>query len=143
MVQLVLSRVTRSDLDTLIPIEFAAFEHEGSHGAMYGPKTASSMVAAKMSYLRAMASDPSDVWVKISDADAGDRMVCAGNWKVYPTYVAAEVDAKVAAVERMTAGDMTVFEDARQKEDAAMLTKEFMTTRYRSMREAHICKVAF
>jgi len=40
----------------------------------------------------------------------------------------------------MTAEDFTWHSDERRKEDAVTILKELFATRYRRMREAHVCK---
>ena len=48
------------------------------------------------------------------------------NWKIYPTYVKSDFDAKAALVENMTAEDVTWRSDERQKEDAVTILKELL-----------------
>ena len=139
MVHLILSRVQASDFDTLVLVEFAAFVPDGGHNAMFGLDTSANREHAKSVFLKDMQSDASDCWLKIVDADANDRIVCGGNWKIYPTHVKADVDRKVAEVKAMMAKDAR-WEDAKQKEDAIILTKEFLGRRYKRMREPHVCE---
>jgi hypothetical protein len=90
--------------------------------------------------LEDFASDPADVWLKVTDEDANSKTIAASNWKIYPTYVKSDFDAKAASVDKMTAEDVTWHSDERQKEDAVTILKEFFATRYRRTREAHVCK---
>lgn len=138
--RLVLSRLQPSDFDASIPSQFAAFVHDGGHLAMLGANSAANVARAKTALLGDYAADASNVWIKVSDADAGDRFVAASNWKVYPTYVKGEVDARAREMAALRAEDVGWFEGEREKEDAAVLTREFYEIRYRFTREAHVCK---
>ena len=137
---LVLSRVTPEDFDTLVPIQFSAFAKNGAHCAQLGPKNPDNIVHAKAIFLDRFASDPADVWLKVTDEDANGRIIAASNWKIYPTYVKSDFDARAALFEGMRAEDVSWHTDPRQKEDAVTILKEFFSTRYRMMREAHVCR---
>jgi hypothetical protein len=102
---LALSRVTADDFDTLVPIQFTAFANNGAHYAQLGFKNAENIAHAKAVFLEAFASDPADVWVKVTDEDANGRIIAASNWKIYPTYVKSDVDTKAAAFEKMKGED--------------------------------------
>jgi beta-lactamase class D len=137
---LTISRVTPDDFNTLVPIEFAAFADNGAHTAQLGFNNAESIAHAKTIFLEAFTSDPADAWLKVTDEDANGRIVAASNWKIYPTYVKSAFDAKAAAAEKLKAEDVTWHSDARQKEDAVTIMKEFFATRYRRISEAHVRK---
>jgi hypothetical protein len=137
---LALSRVTADDFDTLIPIQFTAFANNGTHHAQLGLRNAANIANAKAIFRKNFASDPADVWLKVTDEDANSKIIAASNWKIYPTYVKSDFDAKATSVDKMTAEDVTWHGDERQKEDAVTILKEFFATRYRRMREAHVCK---
>ena len=137
---LTLSRVTPGEFDTIVPIQFAAFANNGAHTAQLGFNNAESIAHAKTIFLDDFASDPADIWLKVTDEDANGRIIAASNWKVYPTYVKSDFDAKAALSEKMKAEDVTWLGDPRQKEDAVTIVKEFFATRYRKTREAHVCK---
>jgi hypothetical protein len=51
-------------------------------------------------FLEDFALDPTDVWPKITDEDANGKIIAASNWKIYPTYVKSDFDAKAASVEK-------------------------------------------
>lgn len=104
---LVLSRVTADDFDTLIPIQFAAFANNGVHHAQLGLENTENIAHAKALFLKDFTSDPADVWLKVTDEDANGKIIAASNWKIYPTYVKSDFDAKAASVENMTAEDVT------------------------------------
>jgi hypothetical protein len=137
---LILSRVTANDFDTLVPIQFIAFVKNGTHNAQLGFGSAENIARAKKVLLEDFTSDPADVWIKVTDEDANGRIIAASNWKIYPTYVKKDFDAKAAAFENLKPEDVTWHIDVRQKEDAATILKEFFETRYRRTREAHVCK---
>ena len=137
---LALSRVTADDFDTLIPIQFTAFADNGTHSAQLGLKNAANIAHAKALFLKDLASDPADVWLKVTDEDVNGKVIAASNWKIYPTYVKSDFDAKAASVDKMVAEDVTWHSDERQKEDAVTILKEFFATRYRKTRDAHVCK---
>jgi hypothetical protein len=137
---LTLSRVTADDFDTLVPLQFTAFANNGSHNAQLGFGSADDIARAKKLLLEDFRGDPADVWLKVTDEDANGRIIAASNWKIYPTYVKKDFDAKAAAFENLKPEDVTWHSDVRHKEDAATILKEFFETRYRRTREAHICK---
>jgi hypothetical protein len=137
---LTLSRVISEDFNTLLPIQFAAFANNGAHNAQLGFNTPDNIAHAKKFFLEDFASDSADVWLKVTDDDANGRIVAASNWKIYPTYVKKDFDAKAAASEKLRPEDVTWHSDARQKEEATTILKEFFAIRYRTTREAHICK---
>ena len=141
--RLAISRVTAEDFDTIVPIQFTAFTNNGTHNAQLGFKSAESIAYAKTVFLETSVSDAADLWIKVTDEDANCRIIAASNWKIYPTYVKSDFDAKAAASEKMRAEDVTWHSDARQKEDAAAIMKEFFEIRYRRTREAHVCKFCF
>lgn len=136
---LTLSRVTHDDFNTLVPIQFAAFVNNGTHHAQLGFNTHDNIAHAKKVLREDFASDPADVWIKVTDEDASGRIIAASNWKIYPTYVKKDFDAKAAVSEKLRPEDVTWHSSEREKEDAGTIMKEFFATRYRSMREAHIC----
>ena len=140
MVSFILRRVQPSDFDIFVPVEFTAFVNDGGHNAMFGPSSPRNIAHAREVWLKATKTDPADVWLKVTDEDAGSRIVCVGNWKIYPTYVASEVDARAAAIEKLTAQDASGYDDPNQKADSIMLTKDFLARRYEKMREPHICE---
>jgi hypothetical protein len=138
--RLTLSRVASDDFDTLVPIQFAAFANNGAHNAQLGFGSPENIAHAKKVFLDEFVSDVADVWLKITDEEANNRIVAASNWKIYPTYVKKDFDTKAAAIEKMKPEDVTWLSDAQQKEDATTILKEAFTTRYKLTREAHICK---
>lgn len=140
--RLTLSRVASDDFDTIVPIQFAAFANNGAHLAQLGFASPESIAHAKKIFLDGFVSDSADYWLKVTDEDANGRIVAASNWKIYPTYVKNDFDAMATAAEKIKPEDITWLSDARQKEDAASILKQFFATRYRVTREAHICKSA-
>jgi hypothetical protein len=137
---LALSRVTADDFDTLMPIQFAAFANNGVHHARLGLKNAPNKAHAKAHFLEDFASDPANVWMKVTDEDADSKIIAVSNWKIYPAYVKSDFDVKAASVDKMTAEDVTWHSDERQREDAVTILKKFFATRCRRTGEAHVCK---
>lgn len=97
---LALSRVTADDFDTLIPIQFTAFANNGAHHAQLGLRNAANIAHAKALFLENFASGPADVWVKVMDEDTNSKIIAVSNWKIYPTYVKIDFDAKAASVDK-------------------------------------------
>jgi len=136
--KLILSRVVPSDLDALVPVAFDAFATNGGWTALYGVKNAENIANAKRNFLKDMDTDSSDVWLKITDEDAGGRIVSGSNWKLYPTYVKADFDRKAENVEKLTAQNICHFTEEKQREEACWLLQDFMRRRYGNTREAHV-----
>jgi hypothetical protein len=104
---LALSRVTADDFDTLIPIRFTAFADNGAYHAQLELKNTANIAHVKAFFLEDFASDPADVWLKVTDEDANGKIIAVSNWKIDPMYVKSDFDAKAASVDKMTAEDVT------------------------------------
>lgn len=77
-----LSRVTADDMPELLDVQYEAFPDfvriifMGCHSKDDLPKLIPK-------YIQKMQSDPSDVWVKVTDNETG-KIIAASNWKVFP-----------------------------------------------------------
>src|SRR5689334_3996573 len=102
---LVLSRIDPEDLDAIVPMMFESFHKIDLANVFFGRRSPASHAYAKRTLLNGLQTDPADVFLKIEDLDAEvdvdlldeqgnaigterrKRIVCASNWKIYPTYV--------------------------------------------------------
>lgn len=137
--QLKISRVTDvADLKYLAKIEFASFAEDGGHIAMLGLNTPSSINATVERQKKEFTSDASNFWIKVFDTDANDRIVAASNWKIFPTYVQSEFEAKDKHINAMTPEHLSFMEDEKRQADGIIASKGFMEARHRNAKEAHI-----
>lgn len=138
--QLKISRITDvADLEYLAPIQFAAFgDDDVGHRAMLGVNNLSSINATIKRQKKEFTSDPSTFWIKVVDEDANNRIVGASEWKIYPTYVHSDFEAKDKRLDAMTAESLSFMEDEKRQEDGVIAVRGFMGARHRNAKEAHI-----
>lgn len=166
--RLVLSRVTPEDFDAIIPVQFKSFAGIELADVFFGRVSPKSYAYAKSVFMKAWNEDPADVWLKITDEDAEmdvnilddegnvvrserrKRIVCASNWKIYPTYVDPEIKAKAdeasleargwkkAVVHVEEKPGFTYLETQQEREDAAVLLEDFLSRRRSACREGHV-----
>ncbi len=136
--RLVLSRVEPSDFSAIAPSSFNALVHDGGFTAMLGVNNDENIAHAKSEFRKEFSSDASNAWIKITDEDDGGKFVAASNWKIYPTYVEKEVDARAKEFEEFRAEIVTWFKEEKEKEDAASIMRSFFERRYKYMREGHV-----
>lgn len=92
----------------------------------------------------------------IGDGDSGKwekkkvkRLVSASNWKIYPTYVEPKAEPQkildghketneTADVKISEADKITWLETEQQREDAIIITEDFMSRRRRACKEGHL-----
>jgi hypothetical protein len=121
-----LSRVDLSDFDAILPVLFKAFDPMELSTVFFGKYSPANLALRKKKLLDTFHDDPADVWLKVTDEDQevevdvinedyvepqGDdqcfsksvtgtkrvkRIVCASNWKVYPTFVEPKEVKKAA-----------------------------------------------
>lgn len=126
--QLKISRITDvADLEYLAPIEFEAFAQDGGHNVMLGANNPSSVKATIERQRKEFISDPSNFWIKVFDADANDRIVAGSNWKIFPTYVPSNFEAKNQRINAMTAKDLSFMGDEKRQEDGVVAMKGFVS----------------
>lgn len=125
-----MSRVTESDFDELLEVQYRAFSVVPLHEALFGHNTPEQRAKVKADFIKSMRSDPSDCWMKLVDKSNG-RIVSAALWKIYPSWNDNE---------QRHDGEATWFEG----EDRAMaefLMKDFMDRRVKYMwNHPHVCK---
>lgn len=164
--RLVLSRLEPRDLDTVVPMMFESFSKVDLANVFFGRKSPSSYAYSKKMLLNGLQNDPADVFLKIEDLDAEvdvnildekgntvtterrTRIVCASNWKIFPTYVTPKEQQEAAKVEdEKTAqakeeGKQEVafayLETEQERADAALLLEDFLTRRRRECKEGHV-----
>ncbi|OAP60848.1 hypothetical protein AYL99_05850 [Fonsecaea erecta] len=168
---LVLSRLEPQDLDAIVPMMFESFRKIDLANVFFGRKSPASYAYSKRTLLDGLQNDPADVFLKIEDLDAEvnvdvldeqghavaterrRRIVCASNWKIFPTYVTPkEQQDRAKNNERQTSGEAgTTTKEESQKEaafsyleteqeraDAAFLMEDFLTRRRRECTEGHV-----
>ncbi|KAL2416022.1 hypothetical protein ABEF91_002985 [Exophiala dermatitidis] len=173
---LVLSRIEPQDLDAIVPLMFAAFHKVDLCHVFWGRPSPASYAYAKRKLLEGLQNDPADVFLKIEDLDAPqvdvdvlddkgnvlrteerNRIVCASNWKIYPTYVTpreleeqeqknAKAGAGSESAERKEAeaAAFSYLETEQERIDAAVLVEDFLSRRRRECREGHVlCFILF
>lgn len=76
-----LSRATPDDMPALIALQYTSFAPPIREAAMgcFSPTDIPKILAK---YVAEMASDPSDLWIQVKDAESGE-VVAGSNWKVY------------------------------------------------------------
>ncbi|KAI9701001.1 MAG: hypothetical protein M1836_001669 [Candelina mexicana] len=80
-----LSPLSPSDLPDLITSQYRAFASEQMHEALFGPDTAEMHAVTKQRHEKELATDPSSIWLKVTDLDTG-KLMSAANWKVWPGF---------------------------------------------------------
>lgn len=167
--RLVLSRIEPRDLDAIVPMMFDSFSKVDLANVFFGRKSPASYAYSKRVLLTGLQTDPADVFLKIEDRDAHvdvnvlddqgntinterrTRIVCASNWKIFPTYVTpkeqhdSEADAKAPQTNGETDKGAATKEPAfsyleteQERIDAATLMEDFLTRRRRECREGHV-----
>ncbi|KIX08142.1 uncharacterized protein Z518_02798 [Rhinocladiella mackenziei CBS 650.93] len=166
---LVLSRIEPRDLDAIVPMMFDSFSKVDLANVFFGRKSPASYAYSKKVLLTGLHTDPADVFLKIEDLDAEvdvnildnkgnpigterrKRIVCASNWKIFPTYVAPQEQQEASKSSAQTNGsaDSTAkdatdepafayLETEQERIDAAMLMEDFLTRRRRACQEGHV-----
>lgn len=169
--QLVLSRLETRDLDAIVPMMFEAFGDIELAEVFFGRKSPASYAYSKKVLLTGMQTDPADIFLKIEDLDAQvdvnvlddegntirterrTRIVCASNWKIFPTYVTPKEQQEAKEAEAQTNGHVkeaakepafAYLETEQQRADAALLLEDFLTRRRRACTEGHVlCYLLF
>jgi GNAT superfamily N-acetyltransferase len=178
---LTVSRVQPSDFDALLPALFAAFDPIELSLAFFGRSSPANFAIAKKKNLDAFHNDPADMWLKVTDEDEEievdiinedyvegpgnansfskgkkivKRIVSAGNWKIYPTFVEgqeakqaagllqaatnSEVKASGEAEKKADGSEITWLSTPAERADAHSILEDFMARRRRYCREGHI-----
>jgi GNAT superfamily N-acetyltransferase len=180
---LTLSRVEPSDFDAILPVLFEAFGHVELSTVFFGKSSPKNLAIRKKKILDTLRKDPADVWLKTTDEDEEvdvdiinedyveqqgnddrystsvkgrkrvKRIVGAGNWKVYPTFVepkeveeAAEAQGAAAKGEfngttegkKANGSDLIWLSTPAEKADAHIILEDFLNRRRRACREGHI-----
>ena len=170
IMHLVLSRIEPRDLDAIVPMMFESFSKIELANVFFGRKSPASYAYAKKTQLEGLLNDPADVFLKIEDLDAEldvnvmddkgnmtsterrKRIVCASNWKIFPTYVTPKEQQEAAKGEnQQTNGQISQIKEEAKKEpafsyletgqeriDAAVLMEDFLTRRRRECKEGHV-----
>lgn len=176
--RLVLSRIEPRDLDAIVPMMFESFRKKDLTYVFFGRKSPASYAYAKKVMLKGLQMDPADVFLKIEDFDIevdvdvlDDRghatvserrkkIVCASNWKIFPTYVTPqEQETKNGEEEAQTNGHtetvrskdeawrepaFSYLETEQERLDAEHIVEDFLTRRRRECREGHLlCSLLF
>lgn len=94
---------------------------------MLGRNVPASIEATVERQKKEFTSDPSNFWIKVSDADANNRIIAASNWKIFPTYVQSDFEVKDKHINSMTAKDMSFMADEKQQEDAVIAMRGFVS----------------
>ncbi|ETI22478.1 hypothetical protein G647_06553 [Cladophialophora carrionii CBS 160.54] len=168
--RLVLSRLEARDLDAIVPMMFESFSKIELANVFFGRRSPSSYAYTKKTLLHGMLNDPADLFLKIEDLDAQDnvnvldeqgntisterrtRIVCASNWKIFPTYVTPQEQQQAAKNENRRPNSETAqlkeeaknesallyLETEQERADAAVLLEDFLTRRRRECREGHV-----
>jgi GNAT superfamily N-acetyltransferase len=162
--RLVLSRIEPRDLDAIVPMMFKSFRGIDLANVFFGHESPASCAYAKRTLLKGLQTDPADVFLKIEDLDADEvdvdvlddqgnltgterrrRIVCASNWKIYPTYVTPkeQEEAKATEAREGTSADdadaaFSYLETRQERADAALLLEDFLTRRRRECTEGHV-----
>lgn len=77
----VLSRVTESDMQELVDLEYDCFP-DFVRQVFMGCFSKDDTPKIKQSYVEKMQEDPNDVWIKVVDKQSG-HIIAASNWKLY------------------------------------------------------------
>ncbi|KIW67091.1 hypothetical protein PV04_06364 [Phialophora macrospora] len=169
--RLVLSRLEARDLDAIVPMMFESFSKIELANVFFGRRSPSSYAYAKKTLLNGLLNDPADVFLKIEDLDAEadvnvldekgntiatekrTRIVCASNWKIFPTYVTPKEQQQEAAEgesrnpnsataqlkeEAKNESALTYLDTEQERADAAVLLEDFLTRRRRECKEGHV-----
>ncbi|KAK5257848.1 hypothetical protein LTR40_009075 [Exophiala xenobiotica] len=161
--KLVLSRLEPRDLDAIVPMMFEAFEKVDLCWVFFGRKSAASYAYTRRLLLTGLQTDPADVFLKIEDLDEEvdvnllddkgavsgterrKRIVCASNWKIFPTYITPKEQQE--AKERQRSGEaaegekeaaFSYLETEQERADAAVLLEDFLSRRRRECTEGHV-----
>lgn len=169
---LVLSRIEPPDLDAIVPMMFESFKKVDLANVFFGRRSPVSYAYAKRLLLTGLQRDPADVFLKIEDLDAEadvnvlddkgntivterrTRIVCASNWKIFPTYVMPKEEREAKNGQTQTDGEIakeaakesafSYLETEQERIDAAILMEDFLARRSRECREGHVlCFLVF
>lgn len=113
--RLELSRAESADFDVLVPMLFDAFQGDGGFYLLSGPKSAENFNRVTEYFQRQLSTESAIYWTKVTDEDAGGKVIAASLWKIYSTYVESEFDAKAAKADEMNADSVVWLNDERQK----------------------------
>jgi len=128
-----MTRVTESDFDELLEVQYMAFNVVPMHEALFGPNTPEQRAKIKADFIKSMHSDSSDMWMKLVDK-ANGRIVSAALWKIYPSWNDNE--------ERHD-GQAPWFE-GEERNMAEFLMRDFMDRRVKYMwNHPHVCEFIF
>ena len=167
--RLVLSRARLEDFDQIAALCLKAFEGQDLVRAFFGHGDPTSLAHTKKFMLAGTTTDPADVFLKIEDEDVdveidvlndkgnatgekhrGKRIVCASNWKIYPTYVtpaeekAIDEKDKTDGVTEKPGAHLTYLETEQEREDALSIVEDVMGRRMREHTEPHVlCYMLF
>jgi GNAT superfamily N-acetyltransferase len=177
---LTLSRVDPSDFDAILPVLYEAFDPIELSTVFFGKSSPANLAVRKKKILDTLHDDAADVWLKITDEDEEievdiinedyveqqeddprhgksvkgrkrvKRIVCAGNWKVYPTFVesketteprGAATNGEVNAtteVKKANGSDMIWLSTPQERADGYTILDDFLVRRRRACREGHV-----
>lgn len=166
--RLILSRAVPADFDVIVPLQFKIFAGPGLHAVFFGHPTPQNIANAKAKLLHDFANDPADVWLKVTDEDEeveydilddngkskgkakAKRIVCACNYKVYPTFVDPDPPGKANVTNGVSHSEkqetqikkqkqeFTWLDTPQEREDAEVTFNDFMSRRRRACVEGHI-----
>jgi len=165
--KLVLSRTEPRDLDAIVPMLFEAFDDGDLCNVFFGRKSAASYAYTKKLFMTGLQTDPADVFLKIEDLDEEvdvnllddkggvsgterrKRIVCASNWKIFPTYVTPKEqqearesqrdgEAEEKQKDKENKAAFSYLETEQERADAAVLMEDFLSRRRRECTEGHV-----
>ncbi|KAM3413876.1 hypothetical protein BST61_g10550 [Cercospora zeina] len=82
MTQFVLARATANDMAEIVQVQYEAFTAKHVRELFMGCTSAEDLLRLAKKYAQDMASDPNDIWVKVTDLATGS-VVAASNWRLY------------------------------------------------------------
>ena len=178
---LTLSRVDPSDFDAILPVMFEAFDPIDMSTVFIGKSSPRNLAIRKKKVLEEFYHDPADVWLKVTDEDdevevdvidedcveqEGDgrcfskgkkrvrRIVCASEWKLYPTFVEpkeapeaddplkaatnGEANTKIEVEKKADGSEISWLFTTAERADARMILDDFLARRRRACHEGHL-----
>jgi len=170
--RLVLSRVESQDFDQITPMMFESFGDVDLATVFFGRKSPAAIAYAKRTLMHSWQNDPTDVFLKVEDLDhevdvdvldengnstgkeRRKKIVCASNWKIFPTYVApkeeavatttagdagaAETNGEASVKSEKQKPDFSYLETEQERIDAQTLLEDFQARRRRACTEGHV-----
>ncbi|KAF2213586.1 hypothetical protein CERZMDRAFT_117267 [Cercospora zeae-maydis SCOH1-5] len=82
MTQFVLSRATADDMAEIVRVQYEAFTAKHVRELFMGCTSPEDLPRLAKKYAENMTTDPSDIWVKVTDLPTGS-IVAASNWRLY------------------------------------------------------------